>query len=692
MGDHVLIQTLALVVGTAAITTVLFQRLRLPVVLGYLVAGVLVGPHTSVWFVADAHLVETLAELGVILLMFSIGLELSIRGVLGVGVGAIAAAVIEVGLMVVLGSAIGSAFGLDGRASVFIGVIVAISSTTIISRSFDEHPPPAEQKRRVFGLLVVEDLLAILLLTILTAISRGADAGVGELVTTLGQLLGFLAATIVAGLLLIPRLVRFTVGLGRHETTLVLAIGVCFGLAILADSAGYPVALGAFLAGALVAEAGANDTIEPLIEPIRDLFTAIFFVSVGMLIDPHAIRDGWLEILVLLVVVVVGKFVTVSLGVFLVGRGIPAAVATGMTMAQIGELSFVAASIGVTAKVLPASWYAVAVAVSAVTTALTPLLVRRGPAAAAWIERALPRRLQTFEALYGSWIDGLGSRAIARQGAPRAFGPRVRRLVALLALDSLALLGVVLATGLFQAAATRQVMHAFPELDPTWAEAAVLIGAFALALPLLFGLGRLSRALAVALAEHSLPPREGLDLALAPRRMLIVALQVPILLVTGLPLLAATGALAPPLALGLLVMLVLYEAWQVWRRAGDLQAHVSAGAQAIVEILAAQGHRAATEPASAIGAPDDLAMLDAVLPGLGTPTAVRVAPHSALIGQTLGTSNLRGLTGATVLAIQRGAHSIPVPAASDTLEVGDVLALAGSADAIAAATALLAPS
>jgi len=689
VADHVLIQTLALVVGTAAITTVVFQRLKLPVVLGYLVAGILVGPHTSLWFVADAHLVETLAELGVILLMFSIGLELSIRGVIGVGVGTIVTAVIEVGLMVVLGSAVGGAFGLDGAAGLFVGVIVAISSTTIISRSFDEHPPSPAQKRRVFGLLVVEDLLAILLLTVLTAVSRGGDAGVGQLAVTLGKLLGFLAATVIGGLLVIPRLVQFTIKLGRHETTLVLAVGVCFGLAILADAAGYSVALGAFLAGALVAEGGANESIEPMVEPLRDLFAAIFFVSVGMLIDPIAIRDQWLAIAVLLVVVVGGKIVTVSLGVFLSGRGIPAGIATGMTMAQIGELSFVAASIGVGAKVLPPSWYAVAVAVSAVTTALTPLLVRKGPAAAAWIERMLPRRLQTFEALYASWIEGIGTRSSARPTATRSLGPRVRRLVMLLTLDSLLLLGVVLATGLLQAKATRALTRAFVELDPAWADAAVLVAAFALALPLLFGLGRLSRGLAVALAEASLPTREGLDLALAPRRMLIVALQVPILLVTTLPLLAATGALAPPLAIGLLVLLVVYEAWQVWRRAGDLQAHVSAGAQAIVEILAAQGHRAATAPSDGEPEPDELSILDSVLPGLGTPTAVRVGERSALAGLTLGASNLRGLTGATVLAIQRGPRSIPVPAASDTLEVGDVLALAGSTEAIATARALL---
>ena len=348
MTGHVLIQTLALVVGTAAIVTLLFQRLRLPVVLGYLAAGMLVGPHTSVWFVADAGTVTTLSELGVILLMFTIGLELSVRGVLGVGVGAIAAAVIEVGVMLVLGTVVGTGFGLDGRASLFVGAIVAISSTTIISRALDEHPPSPAQRRRVFGLLVVEDLLAILLLTVLTAVGRGAGLGVRELATTLAQLAGFLAATVILGLMVVPRVMRATIAFGRHETMLVAAIGLCFGMAMLADAAGYSVALGAFLAGALVAEADADHAIAPLIEPIRDLFAAIFFVSVGMLIDPAAIAAHWIEIVVVLAVVVGGKIVAVSLGVFVSGRGIPAAITTGMTMAQIGELSFVAASIGVT--------------------------------------------------------------------------------------------------------------------------------------------------------------------------------------------------------------------------------------------------------------------------------------------------------------------------------------------------------
>ncbi len=689
MDGHALIQTLALVVGTAAVTTVLFQRLRLPVVLGYLVAGVLVGPYTSVWFVADSGVVATLAELGVILLMFSIGLELSVRGVVGVGVGAVVATVIEVGLMLVLGTAVGRIFGLTSQASLFVGAIVAISSTTIISRSFADHPPPPEHRRRVFSLLVIEDLLAILLLTVLTAVGGGAGLGWADLAVTLGKLAGFLVATVGGGLLIVPRLVRATVALGRRETTLVLAVGLCFGLAILADAVGYSVALGAFLAGALTAEAGENHAIEPLVEPVRDLFAAVFFVSVGMLIDPQAIVDHWLEIAVVLAVVVGGKMVAVTVGVFLAGRGVPAAVATGMTMAQIGELSFVAASIGVTSNVLPPAWYAVAVAVSAVTTALTPPLVRRGPMVAAWLEPRLPRRLATFAALYGSWIEAL------RPNAQRATVARSRRRISLLAVDGLLLFGVALATGLLLTPATRDLARGLA-IDERLARIIVVSGACVLAVPLLLGVARLSGSLATAIAERALPARGGLDLAAAPRRMLIVALQVPILLVATLPAIGVAGAIAPPLAGALLAVLVIYEAWRVWHSAGDLDAHVRAGAEAIVELLSAQGRRAATEPPPDLASPHagpaavaDLTEIETVLPGLGTPTAVRVAATSALAGKTLGAANLRGRTGATVLAIQRGAHSIAVPSADDTIEANDVLALAGSSDAIGAATALL---
>ncbi|MBZ0237693.1 MAG: cation:proton antiporter [Deltaproteobacteria bacterium] len=404
---------MALVVGTAAVTTVVFQRLRLPVVLGYLVAGVLVGPYTSVWFIADEGVVATLAELGVILLMFSIGLELSVRGVVGVGVGAMVATVIEVGLMFVLGTAVGTAFGLSGKASLFVGVIVAISSTTIISRSFDEHPPPPEHRRRVFSLLVIEDLLAILLFTVLTAVGKGAGLGWSDLAVTLGKLTGFLVATIALGILVVPRLVRATVALGRHETTLVLAVGLCFGLAILADRAGYSVALGAFLAGALTAEAGENKHIEPLVAPVRDLFAAVFFVSVGMLIDPQVFADHWLAVLVVLCVVVGGKLVAVTLGVFLAGRGVPAAVATGMTMAQIGELSFVAASIGVASKILPPAWYAIAVAVSAVTEGSG-----RPTASSAWSQCQVRARLSPPSGPYPR------SLSMSCRGGPASRRPR----------------------------------------------------------------------------------------------------------------------------------------------------------------------------------------------------------------------------------------------------------------------------
>jgi CPA2 family monovalent cation:H+ antiporter-2 len=360
-----------------------------------------------------------------------------------------------------------------------------------------------------------------------------------------------------------------------------------------------------------------------------------------------------------------------------------------MSMAQIGELSFVVASIGVTSKVLPPAWYAVAVAVSAVSTALTPPLVKRGPAVAAWLEPRLPRRLATFAALYGSWIEAL------RPNVRRATMARSRRRVGLLALDALLLFGITLATGLFLDTATRDLGRIL-QIDDRLARWIVLAGAGVLAAPLLLGLARLSRSLALAIAERALPSRDGLDLGAAPRRMLTVALQVPILLLAVLPAVGVAGALAPPVAAAMLGALVIYEAWRVWRSAGDLDAHVSAGAQAIVEVLSAQGRtRAATEPEhdhSAAHSPaPDLTEIESVLPGLGTPTAVRVASASALAGKTLGAANLRGRTGATVLAIQRGGHSIAVPSADDTIEANDVLALAGSSDAIGAATALLAP-
>src|SRR3569623_3490216 len=281
-----LVFDLAVILLVAGLTTALFQRLRQPAVLGYLLAGLIVGPHLPVPVTANEALVHTLSELGVILLMFALGLEFSLRKLVRVAPTAGLIALIECSLMVWLGYVAGRAFGWTSFESVFTGALVAISSTTILVKAFAEIGIKGRITEIVFSIVIVEDLVAVLLLAILTAAASGAGLSAGALVKTIARLFGFLIAIVAGGLMVVPRVMRAVVRLGRVETTLVASVGLCFGLAPLARYMGFSEAMSAFMAGALVSESGEGHEIQRLVEPVRGMFAASFFVSVGMLIAP----------------------------------------------------------------------------------------------------------------------------------------------------------------------------------------------------------------------------------------------------------------------------------------------------------------------------------------------------------------------------------------------------------------------
>ncbi|AKJ00970.1 CPA2 family monovalent cation:H+ antiporter-2 [Archangium gephyra] len=680
-GAHDFLKALAMVLCVAAVTSVIFQRLRQPVVLGYIIAGLIIGPHVPIPLVADPSIVQTLSELGVILLMFSLGLEFSLRKLFQVGPTAGITAVIQCSLMIWLGFVVGRAFGWTTLESIFVGAIIAISSTTIIAKAFDEQGIKGKLREIVVGVLIVEDLIAILLMATLTAVSSGAGLSAGQLALTIGRLGLFLVGLVVVGLLVIPRVVRAVHRLERPETLLVTSVGICFAVALLAQEFGYSVALGAFLAGSLVAESGKEKDVEHLVQPVRDVFAAIFFVSVGMLIDPALVAEHWVAVAVLTGVVILGKLVGVSLGVFLTGNGTRTAVQSGLSLAQIGEFSFIIAGLGLSLNATGPFLYPVAVAVSAITTLTTPFLIRASGPVANFVDRKLPKPLQTFAALYGSWVEGL--RAAPQQ---KTTGARIRRMVRLLVLDAALLAALVIGTSVFLERLTTTV-ESRGGLGASVARLLVIGLASALAVPFLVGIVRVARGMGVLLADLALPPvAEGkLDRAAAPRRALVVTLQLGSLLSVGIPLVALTQPFIPGFqgAAVLLVQLVVL-AVGFWRSATNLQGHVRAGSQVIVSALAAQTHVGNEKKHG-----EQLKTLHAILPGLGEPTPVRLEASSPAVGRSLAQLNLRGMTGATVLAIQRGEEGAVVPTAQEVLREGDVLALAGTHEAIDAARAVL---
>ena len=685
LNAHDFLSNLALVLCAAALAAVAFQRLGLPVVFGYLLAGFVVGPNLALPLFADEAMIRTLSELGVILLMYSLGLEFSVRRVVQIGATAGVAALAETGLMFGLGYTVAGILGWTPMERLFTGAMVAISSTTIIASVFREQRVQGKLRDVVFGILIMEDLIAVLLIALLSTISSGGQVSAMAMAVTGVRLATFLVVLIGVGLLVLPRFIRLVLLLDRPEITVIATIGICFAAALLALSFGYSVALGAFIAGSLVAESGYGEQVELLIQPVRDVFVAIFFVAVGMLIDPRVLILHWPAVIALVVVVVAGKFVAVSMGVFLTGNGLTTAVRSGMSMAQIGEFSFILAGVGLAAGAIRPFLYPVAVAACAITTLSTPWLVRYANPVAHRLDRSLPRRLQTFVALYGSWIEGM-----------RAAGPAspeklpLRRTVRLLMLDLLLLAGLIVATAAEMGRLGVLVQGWFGWSETTSARSVIGLALLS-AIPFLAGLVQMTRQLATLLALRAFPHsgRRGLDRAAAPRKTLIATLQFALLLAAAVPLLAVLQPFIPRLpTLTLLSAVGLALGVAVWRSAGNLYGQARAGAEVIVMAL--------TQHDRVRGTPAELSQtmehLNAMLPGLGVPAAIRLVPGSRAIGRSLLELNLRSRTGAMILAITRtadGAEQGLVPSGSERLREDDVLALAGTEDAVEMARRLL---
>ena len=682
---HDFLRTLAVVLSVAALTTVVFQRLRQPVVFGYLLAGMIVGPHLPIPIVADVATVQTLAETGVILLLFSLGLEFSLGKLIRVGPRASIVAVVQAAVMIWVGYLLGRAFGWTKIESFYAGTIIAISSTTIIAKAFQEQRVTGRFTELVLGVLIIEDLIAIFLLTVLTTLSAGTGVSAGSLAITGVRLAMFLTGLIVVGLLVIPRTVRMVVRMNRPETTLVASMGICFAAALLAYSFGYSVALGAFIAGSLVAESGEEKSIAHLIEPVRDVFAAIFFVAVGMLIDPALVARYWIPVLVFTVTVIVGQVVIVTISAFLTGFSTRTSLQAGMSLAQIGEFSFIIASVGIATGATRDFLYPIAVSVSALTTLTTPWLIRAAPSAAAFVDSKLPRPIQTFVTLYGSWIE-----RIRESRASPAERPRVRRLLGVLVID-VVVFALLLIGGALETQRLSALFSGWTGLSINVARVVVIAAMAAIAVPLLVGFFRTARQIGNLLAHEALPRVEkGVDFAAAPRRALVVTLQLAVVILAVVFVVAVTKPFFPRIASTLVVViavgvLLLVLGITFWRTAADLYGHARAGAEVIVAALAQQmaaERGGATTPS--------LDTVGKILPGLGDPVSLRIEPGSALEGQTLAGVNLRGLTGATVLAIVRRDEQLLMPSGHETLHVGDVLAVVGSHEAVESARSLIA--
>ncbi|MDR1585269.1 MAG: cation:proton antiporter, partial [Prevotellaceae bacterium] len=400
-----LISDLALILIVAAAVTILFKQLKQPLVLGYIIAGLLVGPYLSLTpTVVDLENVKTLADIGVIFLLFSLGLEFSFKKLARVGGSASITAIVEIAFITVAGYALGKAFGWSTMDCLFLGGMLASSSTTIILKAFDDLGVKSKNYARiVFGVLVVEDIVVILLMVLLSTVAVTQHFEGSEMLFTIGKLLFFLILWFLMGIFIIPTLLKRIKKLLDEETYLVLSTGFCLVMVVVATQAGFSAELGAFIMGSILAETTSAEKIEHTFKPVKDLFGAVFFVSVGMMINPSVIvQYGWIVLAVTLLTIF-GKLFSSTLGAIFSGQPLKQSVQVGMSMAQIGEFAFIVATLGMSLGVISDFLFPVAVGASAITTFTTPYMIKYSDGFYNFLERILPKKLLiTIEAYSAS--------------------------------------------------------------------------------------------------------------------------------------------------------------------------------------------------------------------------------------------------------------------------------------------------
>ncbi|MEW5507393.1 cation:proton antiporter [Pseudomonas antarctica] len=545
------IQDLAVIMLVAGVVTILFHRLKQPVVLGYIVAGFIIGPHTPPFgLIHDEDTIKTLAELGVIFLMFCLGLEFSLRKLFKVGATAFIAAFLEIILMIWIGYEIGRWFDWNTMDSLFLGAILAISSTTIIVKALNDLKMKNQRfAQLIFGVLIVEDILGIGIIALLSSIAVSGTVSSGEVFSTVGKLSLFMIVALVIGILLVPRLLAYVAKFDSNEMLLITVLGLCFGFCLLVVKLEYSMVLGAFLIGAIMAESRQLIKIERLIEPVRDMFSAIFFVAIGLMIDPQILLQYAWPIAVITVAVVLGKMLSCGLGAFIAGNDGRTSLRVGMGLSQIGEFSFIIAALGMTLQVTSDFLYPVAVAVSAITTLLTPYLIRGADPLSLKIAAVMPKRMSRVFGMYGEWL-----RSIQPQGEGAMLASMIRKIILQVGVN-LALVVAIFFAGGFFAARIGGYLEGWIS-DPSWQKALIWGGALLLSLPFLIAAYRKLKALSMLLAEMSVKPEMAGRHTQRVRRVIAELIPILSLLVIFLLLAALSASILPTNKLLVLIAVV----------------------------------------------------------------------------------------------------------------------------------------
>ena len=645
---------LALILVTAGVITVIFKWLKQPLVLGYILAGFFIGPYFQ-WFpvVTDTTSVRVWSDIGIVFLMFALGLEFSIKKLKKVGGTGAITALTELFIMFLIGNVVGHILGFKSMDCIFLGCMLSISSTAIIIKSFDDLKLKQQKfTSTVTAVLVVEDIIAVLLLVVLSTISVSKTFDGGQLVWSMVKLVFFLIVWFVFGIYLIPTFLRWMRKYMTEETLLLVAVGLCFGMVVMAAKAGFSTALGAFVMGAILAETIEADVIHRLVTPLKNLFSAVFFVSVGMLVQPSVLGQHWLTVLIIAACIIFFKSLAATTGVLLSGKPLKTAVQSGFCFCQIGEFSFIIAGLGLSYGVIDENLYPIIVSVSILTTFVTPYMIKGALPFYNWVEPRLPEKFKHRIEEYSKHSSGDDSSRLS-------IGLFVRKQLSGIVLHGVILAAItLLSLGLLRPFLDR--LFTDLQIPQIWSRLIGLGGTLVLMSPFLW---------AVAVKNVS---RKRIKEMFDTYRF-SQAVVIPLLVLRYVIVLFAVGSVIAgyvDIAVGFLMVLVIIVVAVVLfsRRADGFYERIEEGFTKNFNLRQAQASFHIPE-----GMENEFGM-----------ERLRLTPSSPLAGKTLAENQVRERYGANIVTIERGDTVIDLPGRDEILMPFDMLTVIGTEEQVSA--------
>ena len=661
-----LVRDLAVILVSAGVFTIISKALKQPLILGYIIAGFLVGPHIS-WFpgISSEETVHQWSEIGIIFLMFGLGLEFSFKKLLQVGSSALVTAGSKFLGVFVIGFVVGQAMGWTAMESVFLGGLLSMSSTMVVLKSYDDmglkDKPWAGM---VFGTLVVEDLIAILLMVLLSTMAVSNRFAGGEMLFNLAKLAFFLILWFLVGIYVIPTLLKRANKYLSDEILLVVSIGLCFGMVALAEAVGFSSALGAFVMGSILAETTESEHIDRLVGPIKDLFGAIFFVSVGMMVAPAVIGEHWLTILIITLIVMLTHILFAGAGILMTGGGLRNAVQTGFSLAQLGEFGFIIAGVGVSLGVMRDFIYPVIIAVSVVTTFTTPYMIKLAEPAYGGLLRILPDK-------WVARLDAPEQKSRSTEAEQSEWKKLLKAYFLRIVLYGVILLAIMIGSKEFlEPLAARW----FPAWSPFLLNLVVVIVTLLLMAPFLYGL---------AISSGSINASASKLLAEKPSNKWPIAGLVLNRTFLAISFIIAVIASHFHLAGWAVVLLILGGAAFILTARRTMHRY-SALEQRFLSNLNEKEEAERRRRPVTTSVQDKMAGYDVHLEML------EVSPDSSLAGRPLKEIPFRAETGANIIKIERGSQSITIPSGDVPVFPHDRLLAVGTTEQIGRLRTMLA--